>query len=68
MLNLPSSEVQVRLLTDRALAFKSGLILLFLLAALIRLDEIQTPGLLLDREYTSAIFARKDRISEMAHR
>lgn len=58
MLNLPSSEVQVRLLTDRALAFKSGLILLFLLAALIRLDEIQTPGLLLDREYTSAIFAR----------
>jgi 4-amino-4-deoxy-L-arabinose transferase-like glycosyltransferase len=31
---------------------------LFLLAALIRLDDMRTPGHLLDREYTSAIFAR----------
>jgi hypothetical protein len=31
---------------------------MFLLAALIRRDEINAPGHLLDREYTSAIFAR----------
>ena len=31
---------------------------MFLTAALIRLDELQAPGHLLDREYTSAIFAR----------
>jgi 4-amino-4-deoxy-L-arabinose transferase-like glycosyltransferase len=31
---------------------------MFLLAALVRLDDIRTPGHLLDREYTSAIFAR----------
>jgi hypothetical protein len=31
---------------------------MFLLAALIRRDEIKAPGHLLDREYTSAIFAR----------
>jgi len=31
---------------------------MFLLATLIRLDEIKAPGHLLDREYTSAIFAR----------
>jgi len=34
------------------------LVLMFLLAAFIRLDEIRAPGHLLDREYTSAIFAR----------
>src|SRR5215211_820067 len=34
------------------------LVLMFLLAALIRRDEINAPGHLLDREYTSAIFAR----------
>jgi 4-amino-4-deoxy-L-arabinose transferase-like glycosyltransferase len=32
--------------------------LILLLAVLIRFDEIQAPGHLLDREYTSAIFAR----------
>jgi 4-amino-4-deoxy-L-arabinose transferase-like glycosyltransferase len=37
---------------------KACLILIFLLAALIRFDEIKAPGHLLDREYTSAIFAR----------
>ena len=31
---------------------------MFLLAALIRCNDIRTPGHLLDREYTSAIFAR----------
>ena len=31
---------------------------MFLLAALIRFNDIRTPGHLLDREYTSAIFAR----------
>ena len=34
------------------------LVIMFLLAALIRLNDIKTPGHLLDREYTSAIFAR----------
>lgn len=34
------------------------LCIMFLLAALIRLDDIRAPGHLLDREYTSAIFAR----------
>jgi hypothetical protein len=34
------------------------LVLMFFLAALIRIDEIKAPGHLLDREYTSAIFAR----------
>lgn len=37
---------------------KVCLILMFLLAALIRRDEIKAPGHLVDREYTSAIFAR----------
>lgn len=34
------------------------LLAMFLLATLLRLDEIRAPGHLLDREYTSAIFAR----------
>ena len=37
---------------------KLFLVLMFVLAALIRRDEIRAPGHLLDREYTSAIFAR----------
>jgi hypothetical protein len=37
---------------------KVSLLVMFLLATLIRLDEIRAPGHLLDREYTSAIFAR----------
>ena len=37
---------------------KICLFVMFLLATLIRLDEIKAPGHLLDREYTSAIFAR----------
>lgn len=37
---------------------KSCLVLAFLLAAWIRCAEIRAPGQLLDREYTSAIFAR----------
>ena len=37
---------------------KIGLLLMFLLATIIRLDEIKAPGHLLDREYTSALFAR----------
>lgn len=37
---------------------KICLIALFAWTALIRLDEIKAPGHLLDREYTSAIFAR----------
>jgi hypothetical protein len=38
--------------------FKAFLILIFLLAALIRRDEIKAPGHLIEREYNSAIFAR----------
>jgi hypothetical protein len=34
------------------------LLLLFLVAGVIRLYHIKVPGLLIDREYTSAIFAR----------
>jgi hypothetical protein len=34
------------------------LVVLFLLASLIRIKEIKAPGLLVEREYTSAIFAR----------
>jgi hypothetical protein len=34
------------------------LVVLFLLASVIRIKEIQAPGLLIEREYTSAIFAR----------
>ena len=37
---------------------KTCLLVMFLLATLVRLDEIKAPGHLLDREYTSAIFAR----------
>jgi 4-amino-4-deoxy-L-arabinose transferase-like glycosyltransferase len=37
---------------------KIALFVMFLLAALIRIDDIRAPGHLLDREYTSAIFAR----------
>jgi len=35
-----------------------GLIVLFLLAGVVRLYKIEAPGLLIDREYTSAILAR----------
>jgi 4-amino-4-deoxy-L-arabinose transferase-like glycosyltransferase len=38
--------------------FKIILAVLFFTATLLRLDDIQAPGHLLDREYTSAIFAR----------
>jgi hypothetical protein len=34
------------------------LVLLFILGGLIRLKEIKAPGLLIEREYTSAIFSR----------
>ena len=37
---------------------KICVLVMFLLATLIRLNEIRAPGHLLDREYTSAIFAR----------
>lgn len=36
----------------------SVLVVMFLFAALLRMDDIKAPGHLLDREYTSAIFAR----------
>jgi hypothetical protein len=38
--------------------FKALLIFLFLMAALIRRDDIKAPGHLIEREYNSAIFAR----------
>jgi hypothetical protein len=46
------------LFADHSLQLKICLFVLFLLAALIRLRDLKAPGHLLDREYTSAIFAR----------
>ena len=46
------------LVHDNASWFKIVLLILFFAATLLRLDDIKAPGHLLDREYTSAIFAR----------
>lgn len=52
------SQPQTRIFGQHPFWLKVCLVLMFLLAALIRFDEIRVPGHLLDREYTSAIFAR----------
>lgn len=46
------------LFEDNSWWLKLSLLTLFMLATLLRLDEIRAPGHLLDREYTSALFAR----------
>lgn len=58
MANAEISQPQTSIYGQHPFWLKLCLALMFLLAALIRLDEIRAPGHLLDREYTSAIFAR----------
>src|SRR6266540_4284963 len=53
-----ASTQQEQIFRKNSWWLKVCLLLMFLLATLIRLDEIKAPGHLLDREYTSAIFAR----------
>ena len=58
MSHAEAPEPQSQLFTDNSWQLKICLLAMFLLAALIRFNDIRTPGHLLDREYTSAIFAR----------
>src|SRR5687768_11681635 len=58
MFNAEISQPQPGMFEQHPSWLKLCLALIFLLAALIRFDEIKAPGHLLDREYTSAIFAR----------
>src|SRR5688500_5545620 len=51
-------QQQIQIFRENSAWLKVCLFALFVLATLIRLDEIKAPGHLLDREYTSAIFAR----------
>src|SRR6185503_3888524 len=56
--NMQSTQQQNLIFDHNSDWLKICLDVMFLLAALIRRDEIRAPGHLLDREYTSAIFAR----------
>jgi hypothetical protein len=58
MFNIEATEHSSILFGHNSRWLKICLLVMFLLATLIRLDEIKAPGHLLDREYTSAIFAR----------
>ncbi len=58
MSNAQISQPQTSIFEQHPFWLKPCLVLIFLLAALIRFNEIRAPGHLLDREYTSAIFAR----------
>lgn len=58
MYNAEISQPQTSIFEQHPSWLRLCLVLMFLLAALIRCDEIKAPGHLLDREYTSAIFAR----------
>jgi hypothetical protein len=58
MYNLDVSDQQPNLFNHNSRWYKAFLILIFLLSALIRRDEIKAPGHLIEREYNSAIFAR----------
>ena len=58
MFNIEATEQPGILFGHNSHWLKICLLLMFLLATLVRLDEIKAPGHLLDREYTSAIFAR----------
>ena len=58
MSNAEISQPQTIIFEQHPFWLKLCLVLMFLLAALIRCDEIRAPGHLLDPEYTSAIFAR----------
>src|SRR5688500_15977370 len=56
--NTETPKQQYDLFDPNSRWLKICLFVMFLLAMLVRLDEIKAPGHLLDREYTSAIFAR----------
>jgi hypothetical protein len=55
---LEAQEHQSQVFRENSWWLKACLFMMLLLAALLRRDEIRAPGHLLDREYTSAIFAR----------
>jgi 4-amino-4-deoxy-L-arabinose transferase-like glycosyltransferase len=50
--------IPLTLSEPKVLLFRIGMVLMFLVAAMIRLYNISAPGVLIDREYTSAVFAR----------
>jgi hypothetical protein len=58
MFNIESTEQPSILFGHNSHWLKICLAVMFLLATLVRLDDIRAPGHLLDREYTSAIFSR----------
>jgi 4-amino-4-deoxy-L-arabinose transferase-like glycosyltransferase len=45
-------------INEKSMWFKAFLVILFIIAALIRQDDIRAPGHLIEREYNSAVFAR----------
>ena len=58
MFDIDTTESPSIIFGHKSGCLKICLIIMFLVATLVRLDEIRAPGHLLDREYTSAIFAR----------
>jgi 4-amino-4-deoxy-L-arabinose transferase-like glycosyltransferase len=58
MLNTDTTKQSSSIFGENSLWLKICLIVMFLLAALIRRDEIRAPGYAITREYNSAIFAR----------
>lgn len=58
MLKVDTVEHPNSIFAPNSIALKICLLVIFLLAALIRLDDIRAPGHLIEREYNSAIFAR----------
>ena len=58
MFNIEPKEQPGILFGQNSRWLKGCLLVMFLLAALIRLDEIRAPGFAPTREYTSAIIAR----------
>lgn len=58
ILNTETTEQPNSNFGENSVWLKVCLVVMFLLAALIRRDEIRAPGHLIEREYNSAIFAR----------
>ena len=58
MFNDGTAEQTNSIFRENSWGLKFCLFMMFLFATLLRLDEIRAPGHLMDREYTSAIFAR----------
>lgn len=57
-MSIAAPEPKQPIFKENSWGLKICLLVMFLLATLVRLNDIRTPGHLLDREYTSAIFAR----------